>query len=287
MPSAAKWDDLRIFLEVARQGSVHAASKRLKLDHSTVTPANWKARIPALGEASRPQPEGHRRSARKRRRCSSISSRWICTPVSLEDTVTRDGQRVDSDGPHRDDGRPRQPLSGPVPAGAFAIRAQRKDRTRQHPANGRSHAKGSRHLPELLQPKGARAEERPVRQGFTVSVLLARLRAPTRPSEGPQGSAEARIRWIHRRSAGHSRGPMAGRGYRQADDELSQQQHHRAMQRRGVWAGYRAVADIRGGGRCGTATTFCPDIVVRREIWVSIRTEQSHLARESKPSCSF
>src|SRR4029079_1450602 len=37
MPSAAKWDDLRIFLEVARQGSVHAASKRRKLDHSTVT----------------------------------------------------------------------------------------------------------------------------------------------------------------------------------------------------------------------------------------------------------
>ena len=36
MPSAAKWDDLRIFLEVARQGSVHAAAKRLKLDHSTV-----------------------------------------------------------------------------------------------------------------------------------------------------------------------------------------------------------------------------------------------------------
>jgi len=37
MSSAAKWDDLRIFLEVARQGSVQAASKRLKLDHSTVT----------------------------------------------------------------------------------------------------------------------------------------------------------------------------------------------------------------------------------------------------------
>jgi DNA-binding transcriptional LysR family regulator len=32
----AKWDDLRVFLEVARQGSVHAAAKRLKLDHSTV-----------------------------------------------------------------------------------------------------------------------------------------------------------------------------------------------------------------------------------------------------------
>lgn len=31
-----KWDDLRIFLEVARQGSVHAAARRLKLDHSTV-----------------------------------------------------------------------------------------------------------------------------------------------------------------------------------------------------------------------------------------------------------
>ena len=34
--SAFKWDDLRVFLEVARQGSVHAAAKRLKLDHSTV-----------------------------------------------------------------------------------------------------------------------------------------------------------------------------------------------------------------------------------------------------------
>src|SRR4029079_2672016 len=33
---AAKWDDLRVFLEVARQGSVHSAAKRLKLDHSTV-----------------------------------------------------------------------------------------------------------------------------------------------------------------------------------------------------------------------------------------------------------
>ena len=31
-----KWDDLRVFLEVARQGSVHAAAKKLKLDHSTV-----------------------------------------------------------------------------------------------------------------------------------------------------------------------------------------------------------------------------------------------------------
>jgi DNA-binding transcriptional LysR family regulator len=37
MPArAAKWDDLRVFLEVARQGSVHAAARRLKLDHSTV-----------------------------------------------------------------------------------------------------------------------------------------------------------------------------------------------------------------------------------------------------------
>jgi DNA-binding transcriptional LysR family regulator len=33
---SAKWDDLRVFLEVARQRSVHAAAKRLRLDHSTV-----------------------------------------------------------------------------------------------------------------------------------------------------------------------------------------------------------------------------------------------------------
>ena len=33
---AAKWDDLRIFLEVARHGSVHAAARQLHLDHSTV-----------------------------------------------------------------------------------------------------------------------------------------------------------------------------------------------------------------------------------------------------------
>jgi DNA-binding transcriptional LysR family regulator len=32
----AKWDDLRVFLEVARQGSLHGAAKRLHLDHSTV-----------------------------------------------------------------------------------------------------------------------------------------------------------------------------------------------------------------------------------------------------------
>lgn len=35
-PGSVKWDDLRVFLEVARQGSVHGASKRLRLDHSTV-----------------------------------------------------------------------------------------------------------------------------------------------------------------------------------------------------------------------------------------------------------
>ena len=35
-PNAARWDDLKMFLEVARQGSVHAAAKRLRLDHSTV-----------------------------------------------------------------------------------------------------------------------------------------------------------------------------------------------------------------------------------------------------------
>jgi DNA-binding transcriptional LysR family regulator len=34
--NTVKWDDLRVFLEVARQGSVHSAAKRLKLDHSTV-----------------------------------------------------------------------------------------------------------------------------------------------------------------------------------------------------------------------------------------------------------
>jgi hypothetical protein len=34
-PNAAKWDDLKMFLEVARHGSVHAAAKRLRLDHST------------------------------------------------------------------------------------------------------------------------------------------------------------------------------------------------------------------------------------------------------------
>jgi DNA-binding transcriptional LysR family regulator len=33
---ATKWDDLRIFLEVARHGSVHAAARQLRLDHSTV-----------------------------------------------------------------------------------------------------------------------------------------------------------------------------------------------------------------------------------------------------------
>jgi DNA-binding transcriptional LysR family regulator len=34
--SGARWDDLRTFLEVTRQGSLHAAARRLKVDHSTV-----------------------------------------------------------------------------------------------------------------------------------------------------------------------------------------------------------------------------------------------------------
>lgn len=34
--TSVKWDDLRVFLEVARQGSVHTAAKKLRLDHSTV-----------------------------------------------------------------------------------------------------------------------------------------------------------------------------------------------------------------------------------------------------------
>jgi DNA-binding transcriptional LysR family regulator len=34
--ASARWDDLRTFLEVARQGSVHGAAKHLRLDHSTV-----------------------------------------------------------------------------------------------------------------------------------------------------------------------------------------------------------------------------------------------------------
>jgi DNA-binding transcriptional LysR family regulator len=34
--ASVKWDDLRVFLEVARHGSVHAAAKKLRLDHSTV-----------------------------------------------------------------------------------------------------------------------------------------------------------------------------------------------------------------------------------------------------------
>src|SRR4051794_21980371 len=33
---APNWDDLRIFLEVARHGSVHAAARQLGLDHSTI-----------------------------------------------------------------------------------------------------------------------------------------------------------------------------------------------------------------------------------------------------------
>lgn len=34
--NALDWDDLRVFFEVVRQGSVHGAAKRLNLDHSTV-----------------------------------------------------------------------------------------------------------------------------------------------------------------------------------------------------------------------------------------------------------
>jgi DNA-binding transcriptional LysR family regulator len=36
-PTKLDWDDLRVVLEVARQGSIYAAAKVLKVDHSTVT----------------------------------------------------------------------------------------------------------------------------------------------------------------------------------------------------------------------------------------------------------
>lgn len=32
----ANWDDIRLFLELAREGSLSAAARRLKVDHSTV-----------------------------------------------------------------------------------------------------------------------------------------------------------------------------------------------------------------------------------------------------------
>ena len=111
MLSAAKWDDLRIFLEVARQGSVHAASKRLKLDHSTVT-----RRIGKLESLLSVKLLNRSRKGIAVREEAQALLKHIeqmdMHASSLEDTVTRTGNEFNADGPHRDNGRPRQSLSG-------------------------------------------------------------------------------------------------------------------------------------------------------------------------------
>ena len=126
MLSAAKWDDLRIFLEVARQGSVHAASKRLKLDHSTVT-----RRIGKLESLLSVKLLNRSRKGIAVREEAQALLKHIeqmdMHASSLEDTVTRTGNESTQTVRIATMEGLASLYLVPVPAGSFAIRTQRND----------------------------------------------------------------------------------------------------------------------------------------------------------------
>ncbi len=114
MKPRVKWDDLRIFLEVARQGSVHAAAKKLKLDHSTVCRRIGKLEdLLAIKLLDR--------VAARHRRCATASSRLL-EPYRTDGNARqlaggrarRQPQGRDADGARRHHGGHRQPVSGPA-----------------------------------------------------------------------------------------------------------------------------------------------------------------------------
>jgi Transcriptional regulator len=167
--ASAKWDDLRIFLEVARQGSVQAAARRLKLDHSTVG-----RRIEYLESVLTVKLlDRTRKGVVVREEAKALLAhieQMDMQASSLEDAVAgaRATQVVRI--------ATMEGLASCYVARrllAAAVRAGCQVGARQHPADGGSVTQGGGHIPELLQSQGSRARERAVRHVQPVPVLLA------------------------------------------------------------------------------------------------------------------
>ena len=151
-----------MFLEVARQGSVHAAARRLKLDHSTV--CRRIGRLESLlavklfdrsrrGIAVRTEAHGLLKHIEQMDRHAG----------SLEDAIARGG--TDASQVVRVatmEGIASGYLARCLPA-LEQFGKNLKTRARQHPASGRPEPQGSRYFPELLQSGRARLEKRVVR----------------------------------------------------------------------------------------------------------------------------
>ena len=164
---------------------------------------------------------------------------------SLEDAL-REAAPTHPGGARRHDGGHRERLSGAAPASACRNSAPNVKIELVSIPQTVDLTQGSRHLPELLQSGRARAQERAVRQFLAVSLLLARTicggtarRRTATISIDMSSSAISTTCWPSMRFAGSTRSST------RADDELSQQQHFRAMQCRGFRAWHRAAADFR------------------------------------------
>src|SRR5882724_8106329 len=231
MPSAAKWDDLRIFLEVARQGSVQAAAKRLKLDHSTVT-----------------------------RRIGKLESMLAVklldrgrTGITLRpeaQTLLKHVEQMD------------------LHAGSLQDAAAGTEVTqtvRVATMEGLASMYLARCLPALAQfAPNVKIELVSIPQTVDLTrkeadIFLSFFNPKAR---GLKSALFGKVSLFLYCSPDYLRrhGVPAARkdlqkhafvGY--IDNELSQQQHHRAMQRGGVRARHRAVADVRRRGRHGAA----------------------------------
>ena len=160
----------QVFLEVARQGSVHAAAKRLNLDHSTVCRRIGKLEnllsVKLLDRTQRGivVRDGVQEVLRHIEHMETHAN-------SLEDAIAGSWHR-NTDRPHRHHGGDRQPLCRKTNPLLERFRAHREDRAGQHSPAGRPVAQGSRHLPELLQSAPAGPFEREDRGVCAVLLLL-------------------------------------------------------------------------------------------------------------------
>jgi DNA-binding transcriptional LysR family regulator len=178
-----KWDDLRVFLEVARHGSVHAAAKRLNLDHSTVCRRIGKLEnllsVKLLDRTQRGivLRDGVQDVLRHIEHMETHAN-------SLEDAIV--GTRTAT-----------QIVRIATMEGIASRYIARRIPLLERFAAGRSVAQGSRHLPELLQSAPAGPLEQEDRRVRAVLVLLggicARAWAPAQPCRPGQ----SRLRRLH------------------------------------------------------------------------------------------
>ena len=220
--NSAKWDDLKVFLEVARQGSVHAAARRLKLDHSTV--CRRIGRLESLlavklfdrgrrGISVRTEAHGLLKHIEQMDRHAG----------SLEDAIARGGADASQ--------AVRVATMEGIASGYLA---------RCLPALEQFGKNLKLELVSIPQAVDLNRKEADIFLSFfnpdarglksalfgrfrALSLLFERVSAAARHPAQSRGSRATHLRWLHRRPAVDQCGTLAGRGGDRADHELSQQ----------------------------------------------------------------